>query len=269
MASMNMRPRLHRIGAGLRLSARFALGILRGRGHLGTCPICAALGGARTVFVITGTSLRESVLCVRCRSSARNRAMMLTVVAVQPSWRAADVFEGGAGGALSRALARTCRSYIGSRLLADVPRGQTQGEFQSEDLQALSLADASIDLAVSEDVFEHVWEPARAFSEIARVLRGGGVHIFTVPFNSGLAVSRRRIEIDGSGSPVYIEPAEFHDDPLDPEGVLVATDWGEDLPEIVSQSGGLRTEIRDVIDARRGIYEPCVVLVSRKEATFG
>ena len=48
---------------------------------------------------------------------------------------------------------------------------------------ALSYDDASIDLILSSDVFEHVPDPYRAHAEVHRVLRPGGHHVFTVPFH--------------------------------------------------------------------------------------
>jgi SAM-dependent methyltransferase len=46
-----------------------------------------------------------------------------------------------------------------------------------EDLQALTFADESIDLHITQDVFEHLLDPRAAFREIARTLRVEGAHI--------------------------------------------------------------------------------------------
>lgn len=45
----------------------------------------------------------------------------------------------------------------------------------------LPFADASFDAVVSSSVFEYVTDPARQFTEIARVLRPGGAFLLTVP----------------------------------------------------------------------------------------
>lgn len=47
---------------------------------------------------------------------------------------------------------------------------------------ALPLIDRSADTVLLIEVAEHLAEPARAFAEIARVLRPGGRMLFTVPF---------------------------------------------------------------------------------------
>jgi ubiquinone/menaquinone biosynthesis C-methylase UbiE len=62
-----------------------------------------------------------------------------------------------------------------------VPRGQYKGEHRSEDLRALTFPDQSFDLFITSDVFEHVFEPEKGFGDIARVLKPGGMHIFTMP----------------------------------------------------------------------------------------
>ena len=43
-----------------------------------------------------------------------------------------------------------------------------------ENLEELTFPDESIDLHISQDVMEHVFQPKRAFAEIARTLRPGG-----------------------------------------------------------------------------------------------
>jgi 2-polyprenyl-3-methyl-5-hydroxy-6-metoxy-1,4-benzoquinol methylase len=40
------------------------------------------------------------------------------------------------------------------------------------------------DIVISQDVLEHVFDAPAVFREIARTLRPGGIHIFTVPTTS-------------------------------------------------------------------------------------
>lgn len=253
-----------RVDARLRKAARALGGMLVGRGRLGECPICNSAGSKRTIFVQIGPSPREHTLCIRCRSNARNRAVMLVMQRERQDWRTADILEGGAGGPLSRALSIAGGRHVASQLLEGVPRGETHEGIRSEDLQSLTLTDGSVDLVVTEDVLEHVWEPDRAFGEIARVLRQGGAHIFTVPYHRDLTVSRRRVRVHADTGLEYLEVPTYHDDPLDVHGVLVATDWGTDLPVYIESKAGTPTTVLEVIDPVRGIFEPCAVMVSRK-----
>lgn len=227
----------------------------------GHCPVC----GRATVFVRTGTSWREAVKCVRCRSSPRGRALLMVLDRVVPQWRRRSVFEAGTGGGLSDLLARSCPGYTGSQYFKDVPRGETRGGVRSEDLEALTFAGGSFDVVVTQDVLEHVFHPERAFAEIGRVLRPDGVHLFTVPYDPARPTSRTRAELGVDGVR-HIHPPAFHDDVLDPAGVLVVTDWGRDLPARVEEWSGLETEIVEVYDRRRGIYEPIRIFVSRRPA---
>ena len=55
------------------------------------------------------------------------------------------------------------------------------GEVQAGDARALPLPDRSVDLVVATDVVEHVDDDHGAVSEIYRVLRPGGIVLFTVP----------------------------------------------------------------------------------------
>ncbi len=56
-----------------------------------------------------------------------------------------------------------------------------QGLAQVGEITALPFADRAFDLVVACDVVEHVDDDRRAFAELARVLRPGGVLVFSVP----------------------------------------------------------------------------------------
>jgi SAM-dependent methyltransferase len=215
------------------------------------------------VFVRTGPSLREAVMCVRCRSSARGRALFIVLERVVPAWHRLAVYEAGTGGALSDRVAGACPGYVGSLFYEDVPRGATVDGIRSEDLEALIFARETFDVVVTQDVLEHVFRPDLAFAEIARVLRPGGVHLFTVPYDPALATSRLRAERGRDGVRHLLPPA-YHDDVLNPAGVLVVTDWGRDLTARIGAASGMETEIVELQDHWLGVYEPLRIFVSRK-----
>lgn len=230
---------------------------------LGRCPICDATSRSPlTAFVLTGDSIRESLQCVRCHSNTRNRAMMRYIMSHRPDWRDADIFEAGAGSQLTVALSDTCPHHVPSQLLPDVPAGESREGFRSEDLERLTLDTDSVDLVLTEDVMEHVFHPQTAFQEIARVLRPGGVHVFTIPFHSTQASSTTRAAIDEGGVIEHLMPPEYHGDPLSEHGVLVVTDFGRDLPTSIAEWCGMETRQIEVEDSGHGIPEPCTVFVS-------
>jgi SAM-dependent methyltransferase len=98
-----------------------------------------------------------------------------------------DIVAGGARCLLDAGCGRTVpvlRKYLGrvDRLVGvelvqftDVPPGI---ETYNANLNALPLADASVDLIMSRSVFEHLTEPKAVYREFARVLRPGGRVVF-------------------------------------------------------------------------------------------
>jgi methyltransferase family protein len=229
-----------------------------GHGHPGFCPICHRW----TVFVALEDWLRDSYLCLRCWSLPRQRALIAVLDEVAPDWRRLRIHEFAPSGPASVRL-RDAPGYTASHFWPDVPPGGERDGDRCEDLERLTFADASLELVVTQDVFEHVLDPGRAFSEIARVLRPGGRHVFTVPYRPGeRTVVRARPAVDGIE---YLEPPDFHGDPVDPAGALVVSEWGADLPGFVAAHGGLATTVHHRRDRRRGLDGPFLdVLVSRK-----
>lgn len=232
---------------------------LRKRPSIGWCPICVR----RSVFAQIGENLREDVLCIRCRSSPRARAMLLALDRLSPSWRNLDVYEAGPSGRFSSYLAQECHRVTASFYLPSVPWGQSYDGMRSEDLENLTFDDASFDVVVTQDVLEHVLRPTVALAEIARVLRPNGLHLFTVPY-SPQNPTAARAQPGQDGEILLLAPAHYHGDPLDPAGVLVITDWGLDLPDLVEEASGLRTEVLTLCDVAVGIPDPVTVFISRK-----
>jgi SAM-dependent methyltransferase len=111
-----------------------------------------------------------------------------------------------------------------------------RGGFRHEDVESLSFEEASLDFIVSNDVFEHVADPARAFRECARVLKPGGVMFATFPFFSDMERSRTRARL-GSVGVEHLLPAEYHGDPTSSSGALVFTDFGGDVFGLFREAG--------------------------------
>lgn len=126
---------------------------------------------------------------------------------------------------------------IGSEYLGhEYSGGAIVGGLRHEDVMALSFKDDSVDLIVSNDVFEHVPDPARAFSECVRVLRPGGVMLATIPFHSNTDVSVTRAALDGDGL-AYLLPPIYHGNPVSADGSLVFTDFGWDMIDSLRKKG--------------------------------
>jgi SAM-dependent methyltransferase len=105
-----------------------------------------------------------------------------------------------------------------------------------ENIEVLSFPNDSLDLIVSNDVFEHVPNYLQGFQECCRVLRTGGVMIATIPIHTERTESVCRASfVDGKLQ--YIQPPTFHGNPVSKDGSLVFTDFGWDLIEEIKMQG--------------------------------
>lgn len=128
---------------------------------------------------------------------------------------------------------------IGSEYLGHEYAGGTVVKgIRHEDVENLSFADGQLDLIVSNDVFEHVPNPAKAFAECARVLKAGGIMLATIPFHweNDISVVRARLS---NGQLEHILPPAFHGNPVSADGSLVFTDFGWDLLDTMKEAGFL------------------------------
>ena len=115
-------------------------------------------------------------------------------------------------------------------------------------------ADNSFDVVITSDVLEHVRRPYDGFTEVRRVLRPGGVHIFSIPITFPMRKrTRARVDTSGEDDVFLIEP-RYHNGKH-----LVYTDFGADLITRLSELGFdtevVRFEASDEETARRIIAE--------------
>ena len=199
------------------------------RSRFRTCRACLR----PSVFIAIGAD-EEFHICIRCRANLRYELLAQYVRRNAPHLEYLDVLELDPGSPLQPIL-RAARRYTRSFFRPDVEPGSRRVDgVVCEDITRLTFGEASLDLIVSSDVLEHVPDPAAAFRESARVLRPGGVHIFTVPPKS---VTRQRAALDQGGIKILVDPPEYHWDPLDPAGVLVYWEYGSDLARVFPTPG--------------------------------
>ena len=197
-----------------RKAAALPLNIFRHGIQFGRCPMCGP-----TVFFAEGTWLRDCLRCSRCYSIPRWRALVHTLNLHVPDWRNAVIHESSPGGAASRYIRRSAPHYSASFYFPGTASGDRVGAHECQDIQGMSLAPNSVDIFITQDVLEHVPFPEKAFSEVARVLRPGGVHVFTVPFWKGRQTVVRATMV-GSDLKHHL-PADYHKDPISKRGALV------------------------------------------------
>jgi SAM-dependent methyltransferase len=167
--------------------------VLKNSGYCSTC-------GQDVTFIARDSWLRDHYRCSNCGSIPRERALMQAVETYFPNWRTLVVHESSpANRAANMRLSQECSQYIPSQFFSDRERGSITGRLRCENLEALTFADESIDLHVTQDVLEHVFHPSKVFSEIARTLKPGGAHIFTVPIVNKHKPSALRARVDDDG----------------------------------------------------------------------
>ncbi len=185
-----------------------------------------------TLFLTFGTD-EETRICLRCTANLRYE-LQAEYLRENFNPESLDILEMDPNSCLRRFLSRG-RTYIRSYFRPGHKPGTVREEDGSvmEDITRLTLPDASLDIIVSSDVLEHVPDVAAAFRETFRVLRPGGTHVFTVPYE---ARTVRRAMIENNGI-MHIETPEYHSDPLDPRGILAFWHFGPDLDVHFGHSG--------------------------------
>lgn len=232
---------------------------------LGYCPVCER----RTVFCKEGPWLRDQFRCVRCFSIPRWRAMIAVLDSFFPDWRQLAIHESSPSGAASEKIARECRRCVQTHWFPGVPRGAIRDGYRCEDLEQQTFGDAAFDLVVSQDVMEHVLDPGRGFAEIARTLKPGGAHVFTVPWFYWKPTLVRAAR-DEAGGVRHCETPDYHGNPIDANGSLVVTEWGADLCDFIHRASGLTTTAVRIRDRTQGIEAQFIeVFISRKPTAAG
>lgn len=191
--------------------------VLESTGH---CPAC----DQPATFTSRDAWLRDYYFCSNCRSIPRERAVMHVIETLRPDWKNLVMHESSPGDrGTSLRLAKECDNYVASQFFLDGVRGEVRNGVRHEDLRSLTFDDNSIDIHVSQDVLEHVFEPNLVFAEINRTLRPGGVHVCTVPLVRKHQPTQIRASLT-NGEVVNHLPPDYHGNPVSADGSLVVTE---------------------------------------------
>jgi SAM-dependent methyltransferase len=158
----------------------------------GTDSHCTICGWHGVAFL--GGNHAESATCPRCRSVARDRFLVHCLARRVPYRAGLRLLETSPRlGDHYRLAMRRWFDYLAS----DYDERGHRGAMRI-DLQAIDLADESIDVVLTPHVLEHVPDTDRAIDELHRILSNGGWLILQVPVLQG-----------HTAPPVH---PEFHDD---------------------------------------------------------
>jgi SAM-dependent methyltransferase len=192
--------------------------------------------------------IKESMICPWCGSKTRGRRLAAALLHILPT-EARSVREyanlAGAGSkqililnvvdGLSESLAGV-EGIVQSEFIDGSRPGEIVGGLRHEDAQRLTFDDQSFDVVISSETLEHIPNLDQALGEIGRVLKTGGVHLFTIPLKPGTGVTEKRLQIAEDGSMVDLVKPRLHH-PGGSWGWPVVTEFGDDLPEYLADRG--------------------------------
>jgi SAM-dependent methyltransferase len=206
--------------------------------------------------------------------------MAFVLANLLPGWsNASSAHESSPNGhglsvALKDTLLHRNKKYVASQYDFNTKCGDLipgmEGHVLAVDLERQDcFPDESFDIVFTQDVLEHVHDAEKTFSEIARTLRPGGLHVFTVPTTSKQFGTFEAATRDSDGRVVLHAPAEVHGNPMGAGGSLLTRQWGYDIVDFIRNASGMVTNIIYVESEDLGIVdtEYREVFISQKAGT--
>jgi len=223
----------------------------------GFCPICEK----KTIFISKNTWLRDYFLCMNCGSLPRQRALMVIIEKYYPDWRNLSIHEAGPSPEyyMTKKLPMECKNYIVSKYYQQEEFGVSIDGNRNEDLEKQTFLDNTFDIVITQDIFEHLYNPEKAFLEIIRTLKHGGAHIFTVPVINRFQKTEIWAIKSNQGAPIFLNKEEFHG----PYPVTIH--WGYDIVDFIKKHTALETKIEYIHDLEKGIWAEYIeIFVTKK-----
>lgn len=176
--------------------------IYRWRVESAQCPLC----GPAFFLALAEDPFR--VRCLNCKANVTNLAIAEAVRQRAIDLRKISAYEMSTYGSIYKFLKRHCRLVESSEYLPGAEPGALVGGIRNEDAQNLSFEDCSFDLVTSNQVFEHVPDIVRCFRECRRVLKPGGILLFTVPLHD--ATETQQVATLERGAIRWLSQPEYH-----------------------------------------------------------
>jgi SAM-dependent methyltransferase len=205
------------------------------------CFICGSTTFFDSYEPIDTPCKRNSFICRKCGSIARNRHVAKIILELCPTSPKSNSLKEFAR-RTDLTILHTCNSgaiheelkvgsgYRVSEFYDNIPSGDYVKGVQCQNLEKTTYEDDSMDIIITEDVFEHISSPEQACCELRRILKPGGLHISTisVDWSNPRSVVRARLS---NGQVEHILSPVYHGDPFRKEGALVFVDFGADIVE--------------------------------------
>ena len=223
----------------------------------GKCSMCG-----KTLFIKLRNDDISAIRCIRCRASVTSMAIASVLKKLVLNWEDKKIYELSSRGSFFKFLCKRASHLTYSEYFDDVTPGAYKGLVQCQNVQALTYGKESFDVCTCTEVFEHVPDDLKGFREIYRVLKPGGLFLFTVPLSDRKKTVERACLKEGKL--IYLERAEYHDDHIRGQSaVLCYRNYGLDIVEKLSQASFKNTETILVKAPTRWGYDRRLV-VARK-----
>lgn len=176
------------------------------------------------------------VRCTKCGSSAVTQSLGKAFKAMSNSDKKLSIYELSSRGSFVRFLHSTHHDITLSEYIDGVNAGEFQDGVMCQDVQNLTFENESFDLCTSLEVFEHVEDDIKGFTEVYRVLKPEGNILFTVPMNLHADTVERTKAVDGKRENIL--PVEYHSDSLRGVGkVFCYRNYGLDIVKRLEEVG--------------------------------
>jgi len=151
---------------------------------------------------------REGHACATCQMSKRVRMVLWTIRRLLPVSGELRVLHFNQINHLSSAL-RALGDATETCYQPGMERGAKVGELVNEDICQLTFPSNHFDLAIHSETLEHLFDFNKAQSEVERVLKPGGIQIYTVPLLHSRS-TRQRMQLAADGRTLHLLPLSYH-----------------------------------------------------------
>ena len=189
---------------------------------------------------------RENYICAYCLANYRMRVLANTILKligvsytrellqILKKHKNFSIYETANHSIFRAHEFRTLSNYVVSEYYDDSPLGSNINGIRNENLEQLSFQDNFFDVIITSDVLEHVSDLDKALSEIKRVLKPGGYHIFTIPADYKMNRTTERATIK-NGLIINLSEPVMHGDTVRNNGILAFRDFGKDTLQYLSR----------------------------------
>jgi SAM-dependent methyltransferase len=172
----------------------------------GNCPLCG-----KSHFL----SFKESPFqtrCLRCKATITNLSLIPIIAEHAGKNHNHSVYELSTYGSTLNFLKLNFSKVFTSEYFPDKKCGELINGILNQDVQKLTFADNTFDIITSNQVFEHVPDDIKGFSECFRVLANRGALIFSIPLYN--IEKTTKIASIINNEIVFTETPEYHDSRL-------------------------------------------------------